>query len=769
MPYPTSAQLFFSLLLLLPVAAEAREFAAWEEFDLPHPLCERAIPLAVGRESFFEIANEMPGTAEYNRLIRIYRQKKWPQLSAGIVEFYERFEKSPLREAVAFLDAESFFDRERGRDDAAEKDAERKLRSTLLLYPKSQFAPILSATAGAYWLRTRNYQRSLAIYELALENYPQHELSCTYKMGIAETHFLLRHWQEADGGFDRVLKDCANFRLGVAARIRKVDIAWSLDRPGIENAYETLARNESPFIERLYQPMLANLGEIKYRAGKWQEAAYYFDRYLKTERSESGCRAFAGKRLADVAFRSGEKTSQVLGRYLAVYSKSPKSDVGRFCHAHGLLADPELKAGPELERRIKLVDGEIDDIQDDNLRSRAYIEKGLTLLDLGVPDAMGFLEKIRTKTEFRILEGKTGDFIRRSVAKLLQDGKLAPLDSPTILTAIEKEHAGWLKGTPQAAWAVQFFADRVAAQVAALNADGKYKDALDRVAHWRKSPLWPAEGPDRNTLAKVGDSFLKSVYIGGKDGEASWAALQSRSVLEPILGAEYSVLFWLAGMQLNEEKARGGWVKWERDLASQSSQRPAGSVPLFRLASARGLRLQKDLEGAETALAGLDDPAWKEPILLERYELARAKGQGDKAYLLLKRAFEASPANRKKEFLNEMSNTIVDLKAWSHGKEMVDIARSQISDKEELGSYYHLAGRSLYELRRCKEAIEFFKSAFQMAPLSKQIAESRFRMAKCLASERDMDSAKVEWKKVVDMKDTFWSPLAQSELKLLNP
>ncbi len=770
MLYPKSALSFFLLLLLTPGVARAqRGFTAWEEFDRPHPVCERTIPLGIGRETFFEVANDVPGRDEYNQLIKAFRAHKWQELDVGIAEFRLKYESSPLREAIAFLEVQAEFDRDRSGDEEREKAAERKLRNTLLLYPKSDFGPAIAATAGAYWLRTGNSQRSLAIYELAEKNFPGHPLSCTFAMGIAETHFQLRAWGPAEAAFEKILKECVNFRLRSAALIRKVDIAWLQDKPGAEVAYEKIIFDDNPFVERFYQPTLANLGEIKYRAGKWKEAGHFFERYLKTERPDAECRPFAMKRLADVAMHQGEKTSQVMGRYLAVHERWPKTDVGRFAYAHALLADPDLKSGAELDRRITLVDQDVDKVTLDSLRSRVFVEKGLTLLDLGQTSALSYLNKLRDKTPFDLTKGKVGEFIRLQFTRLAEGGKLAPLDSSKIFAELEEGYADWLKGSPQEAWAIDFYGRTVVRQTEKLAAADKLADALDRLKVWRGSPLWPKGGVPPEMRQSIGAALLEKLVRDGMDGEAALQIAEAGSQLKPFLEPEYRVVGWLAGIFLKTKDAKGGWLRWERELASVVGSLPKERIPLFRLASAMGLRHQQDYSGAEAALKGLDDRRWNNAIALERIALARAQGQGERAYRLLADRLKAAPADAKKPVLKEMAGTLEQTRLWSRAGDLVEAARTHIPEKEELADYYHIAGRAFSEDHRCGQAVPMLESGLRLSSSAKRSAESRFRLAKCLVSEKKPEAARLEWQKVVDMQDGFWSPLAQSEIKLLKP
>ena len=742
------------------------------EFDQDHPVCERPIGLGIGRESFFEISNDVVGKEDYNALVKLFRGHKWTELKAATQAFRETYETSPLREAVTFLEVQSLFDQDSPDDEEIERTAEKKLRSALLLYPKSEFAPVITATAGAHWLRTRNFQRSLGLYEIGASTYPAHPLFCTFLMGIGENHFLLRKFEAAETAFGNVLAQCKNFRLRAAARIRSADVAWALQKPDALKNYAVLMQEENPYIERFYQPTIANLGEVTYLAGDYNASFHHFNRYLKVERNEPGCRAYALKRLADIAARTKASTAKIVGQYLAVYEKYPKSDIGRFSYAHGLLMDPELKEGGELERRLKLVDNEIDKIGDEELRSRIFLEKGITFLDLGRPGAVDYLTNLRGKTRFAFETGPSGSFIRKKILALLEAGKLGPINSNKIEETTESLYMAWLKDTADAKSALRFYARTVSARFVPLVAEGKAREAIEMLKRWRKSVLWPSTGPDAAVCAQIGNALLKAIYDGGPDSSTALVVSESKSTLEPFLNPSYKIVSWLSAIHLNAGGAKGGALKWERDLASTSKKIGPEETPLFRIASAQGLRLSGDLVGAKAALAGFDkavDPKWEKDIVTEKIELAKASKEGVRVFQLLKSTMAKADAAGKKKILEEMAENMSATKTWSLGEPLIDLAKQTLSDPKDLGIFYHLAARALFETKQCKQAIPLFENAFRMNPEAKQTAESRFRLGKCWISQKNPESARQEWAKVIDLKDSFWSPLAKSEIQLLSP
>ena len=114
---------------------------------------------------------------------------------------------------------------------------------------------------------------------------------------------------------------------------------------------------------------------------------------------------YALKRMADIAFQSGEDWEKVAGLYLAVHDRAPLTDVGRFSYIHALLLG--LKTLPKVEhgRRMKVIDGEIDLIKDEAFRELAYLEKGLARLDAGERSAVDYLVRLNQRTAFNLEKG----------------------------------------------------------------------------------------------------------------------------------------------------------------------------------------------------------------------------------------------------------------------------------------------------------------------------------------------------------------------------
>ncbi|MBY0369668.1 tetratricopeptide repeat protein [bacterium] len=753
---PKCALLLFAVLPTIASAASSRLFSAWESFDVPQPWCERAIPLGVGREGFFEIANDVPGKEAYNRLIQAYRFREWKQLEGELAAFMETYEDTPLREAATFLEAQSFFDQSQESGDEKARVAEKKMREAMLLYPKSDFAALMSATAAGFWVRSGNFQRGLAMYEVARTQYPQSNFQCAFKLGMGEANFLLRNLTAARGLFEELLNTCQGARLKSAALVRIADIGWLEKKRGAEAEYERRLELDSPFIERFYQPLLANLGEIKYADGNFSGAEYYFKRYLKMERGKPDCTAGAAKRIADIYWRDPKKQKLAIGGYLSVSEASPETDLGRFSHAHALLIDPGIQRGADWTRRVRIVDELAEKITDEALRSRLYVEKGMVLIGLNEPTALGFLEKLRGKTKYDFEKGEPGRFLRARLLDQIREGQ-APL---------ENVYSKWLKGSPEGKAALAIYENQSIAGISEKLAKGEIEEALEQLEEWHASELWPGDALMPASAQLISAELLKAVYVGGKESKAAALVQKHSKTLAPLFRPNYEIVQWLADLQLGNKAQAGGWLKWERQLASTASKIPKNQTTLFHLATAAGLRAQGNPSGAEAALKGLKDPAWEAQIFEERIALAQEQGKSAQVFTLAKDQLPHAKAEERSRFLDLMKDTVVQARYWQGAGGLIEAAKTWQPDREKLAPYYLAAARGQFELGQFKQAIDSFETAFRLVP-SLASAESHFRLAKCWLSQSKPEAARTELQKAVDLKDEFWSPLAKSEILLL--
>ena len=726
------------------------------------------MPLGVGREGFFEIANDVPGKEGYNRLISQYRNRDWKQLDADAASFLESYEDSPLREAVTFLQVQTLFDRASGTDDHEIREAEKKLREALLLYPKSDFAPVMSATAASFWLRAGNFQRGLAMYEMALGQYPASPYRCTYLLGMGEANYLLRNFAGAEPFFNQVNNACEGARLKSAALLRLADMAYLQKKPHAVADYEKRLLIDSPFIERFYQPTLANLGEIRYQAGNFSEAEYFFKRYLKTERAKPDCAPYVTKRLADILWRNPAKRKTAIGGYLSVSELAPETDIGRFSRAHSLLIDPGLQAGAELQRRVRLVDEATEKIQDESLRSLLFVEKGLVLLQAGEPTAVAYLTSLKGKTPYAIEKGASGRFIRERILALAQEGVLTRDPRIPVEDVFAELNETWLKGTPESAQLRAAYEKIAVGQIAQFVEKAEWQKAIERIKQWQASPLWPGAELTSASREGVAAGFLRAVYQEGESGKVAALVETEKKALSAFFAPKYDIVFWLAALNLDTKRNGGGGLKWERQLASVAPSVGKSHATLFRLATASGLRRVGNFDGAAAALKGLSDPAWASAIWNEKLEIAQARNRTGEVLELRQEQLKAAKPEERDAILDKMRLAVVDGRYWKGAAVVLDSAKLYIQDRVKLAPYYLTAARCEFEQGRFKQAADAYETAFRLAPETSS-AEARFRLGKSLAKLGKTEAARLEWEKAAGVNDEFWSPLARSEVLLLTP
>ena len=100
-----------------------------------------------------------------------------------------------------------------------------------LAYPASTLAPVLTASAGSFFLDRQQYSgtRSLRVGKASL---PAARAGfCVFLTGIGETDFLMRDWTATRAAFEEVVQKCQNPRLKTAAVMRLADTQWLLRRP----------------------------------------------------------------------------------------------------------------------------------------------------------------------------------------------------------------------------------------------------------------------------------------------------------------------------------------------------------------------------------------------------------------------------------------------------------------------------------------------------------------------------------------------------------
>lgn len=766
---PTCARLCaLALLVAGSKSPAAIDGPPWDQLDVEEPPCEKPLTLNVGNDFFFEIANDLPGQSSYNDLVRLYQRKSWAALDERVLHFQETYPKSDLNEAVTYLIAQSLFERIDKPEATAVRRAEQATRNALLSYPQSKLAPVIYATAGAFWLKQRQYQKAISLFEGAKVSYPKSEVGCILNLGSGEGSFRLGSYSEALQKLELVVSRCHNFRLLTAANLRLIDTKAALGSGDVETEYEKVFERDASYVDRFYQSALFNVGELKYRRGLYNEARFYFDRFIKREKRGASCTPNAMKRLADISFVTGAPLEATAGLYLAVKDMAPASDVGRFCQLHALLLTLHLNKKAEHDRRIRLVDEEGNRIVDDSLRKRIFLEKGLALLNIGDFGALPYLAKMKKLPGMPLTVGPLADFVRSKMSRHLESSLGGPPNKS--IAFIEQNWGTWFKYTLYESLIKGFYEIAATRQFAEQMDNGKVDEAFTTLKRWRDSDFWSAAGPSIEARDVVASNLLKGLFTEtDAESKLSLALIQHPDVTHPFLSKEFQIVEVVAAAQIkNDERLVEYFQNANREIASVTRPVKPLTRAYLTLARVRALRELKRYDEAEAALAGTGYLAQYDSVIRERLALYEASGQIEEAYKAGRELWDKAPKSWRVDGIQKLRNLVLNGKLWQNGPEVLALARAQGLSGAEIVPFYFLAGKSQFETNKCRDAIPNLEMAIKLDPKFKERPEAQYRLGKCYLNEKKPQAARQEWDSVAKENDPFWSGLAKNELQLLD-
>ncbi len=773
----------FLILSLSPFAKghAVDSFASLSELDIPNPYCEGRTNLDVASEYFVEIANEVPGREEYNKIIKLYRRKDWARLDEAVETFRQVFETSPLMEALTFLNVQSHFERVDEVDSPAGREAEKLLREAFILYPKSTLGPVMTGSVASFWMKKGLNQKSLAMYTAARQDYPFHALNCVFLLGIGENNFVLHDWDAATKTFKEIEQKCDNARVNVGAKIRLADMELKANSKVAQAAYEKLYQDNGQIIDWFYPMTLYNLGEMKYRAKIYKSAKFYFNEFIRHKAKEDVCYAYALKRTADIAFRTGAKKQDVVGAYLAVHDQLPLSDLGRFSYIHALLLEINSVAPAERERRLKIIEEESEKIKVKEVKSLAYLEKGLAILDGGERSALNYLVKLNTDTSFSLEKGEIAPFVRDRLLNILEKEAEGAASKETtraerkdkrIFEPIEAAYPVWLKGTQYDERAKNLYIRMIIRRFKESLASGDMKAALEKLYRWQKSELWPKKGVAKGDRLAVGKALTRYYYEleGDERTKVSKEFEKQSALLGQFLEPEFRLLGVAVALETGNESNLEYLLNKEnnkREISSLDSSMPKDLQSYLWIQKGLGLQQMKKYKEAEKAFLQVKDSEQMSEALRDRLNLADEAKEYSKVIQLGLQVLPKLEESEKLECLEKMAGAIQAAKLWNKGSELLQSAvKAKISPKD-LAKFHFLAGRSNYELTHWKASIKEYEEGIKLNPADTAKIEAQYRLGKSYLKEKRKAEAKKSLEEVVAAKDSFWSPLAQNELYLL--
>ena len=762
-----------------PVAKEKQDdpFYYLKVIDAPAPFCEGQVKLEAGKEAFVEIANELPGRDEYNELVRIAKRSAWDIFDLKWQEFRTNFSDSPLVEAGAFLYLQTRFDRIDRDDGSQSKEVEKLLREAALAYPKSTLAPAVWATAAQFMMKQGLGARALSLYEKGEHLYQNSDFNCVFKLGTAETNYLIRDFKPAIKKFEEVIRNCENSRLKVASQIRISDIRLLQDEAkAAETMYEKIILESDAVVERYFPSVLYNLGEIKYRDKNYASARHFFNRFYQIESKEAKCMPHALKRIADTSFRLDPTWHKAAGYYFAVHEQAPYTDVGRFSYIHGLLIGLPNLPKIEYQRRLKVIDNEIDKMKDRQLREIAYMEKGLVLLDAAEEPAMDYLVRLNDRMRDVMTKGAIADFIRERLLRVLkkevQSGMESDAASESFFQPIEAAYKVWLKGTPNELQAQKYYSELVLHRFDQHMKDDDLEAATTELEKWTETMLWNKSGPDWEARQRVGESLSELVFDfeGEPEESPSYFLLKKEKLLSIFLKPEFVLLWAQIAMDTGDKKRLekiASSLKNQRGLAAVDPKISEELQGRMWLAAAEALGMLNDFRGAERAYEMVLDEPLQERALTGRMKLHTDRKDWKSAFPVAEKLLPYLKGEKRQKLLSNTLEIVLQGKLWEKASQVLGWAKELRLDAKELAPFHYLTGRAHFERKEYRLAIESLENALKADPTAETASESQFRLGKALEREKRVAQARVIFRELAAKKDPFWSPLANNEMKSL--
>ncbi len=753
-------------LLFWPSQIYALDIALYRALDFPHPICGQRIQLNAAQETFVEIANPIVGVEGYNDLVRTYRSRNWESFDLKRDIFRKVHESSPLLEPLSYLMAQAAFERTEPVDGERAKAAERQLRAALVLYPKSELAPVVSATMAEFWIRAGRYANALALYQSLRNQYPHHSLHCLFTVGAGEAAYLLGDRDGARAALQDATQVCRDPRLRLSAEIRLVDLVFDTDPKLAEAGYDRIIKNHSPRVEALHPPLFHNLGELRYRQGNFAAATYLFSRFLELNKDIEICAAQASKRVADTDFRSGVSLAKVAGAYSAVMESSPGTEIGRFSQLHALMLTLSSQSLAEQARRLRLLDEGMDQVQDPKMREVLYIEKGLAWLESGEFKSVAYLAKIP-----QAHEGELGRLVRIRVAAQLE--KMVLRQGIDALSSLESAFVPWIKDSPAEktigaryeGLVLKGFNERVAL--------GDRGGALQLLEQWEASPYWSevpfsTHASDQLAVVILADLFSATAADSRDRENRATEYLKGKASWEPFFRLHNkAVVAALAA-------AVGDVVEVQNSEAGEDSRSPASlpkTQPLRELTiMARAMAAQRlgDEKEAERLLRQVKSKE-REPMARENLlSLYLGSRRPNEALELALRGLAAASAEARAEQAQRALRIVNDGKLWDAGPRLLaQVAKLKLRPIDQ-APFLFLAGRAAFEKKDYSRAALHYEKGLDSLTDGEPAAEARYRLGKSLLRLQRNAEARRVWQVLVQMEDSFWSPLAQNDLKLIH-
>jgi len=750
--------------------------------DVSLPFCDAPRAFDLSKETFVEIENDLPGKTAYNGIVSDYRARRWTDFDAKIRKFKKEYEASPLIEAIHFIELQAELERLVAGDHEAEeefKHLDQKFRELLVLYPKSSLLPTIELSFAKKCLESGRAQKALGIFREVREKYPFHTGHCFAMYGEAEAHFQLSHFSDANRTFQAINQKCANQKLKLGSKIRQIDGNQKLssDPNSYEKNYEVIRDNDSALVSRFFPELVFNLGEMSYRSKKWDRALYFFNDFQRIVGNRHECHQKLKKRLADISLRKNKSLSMVSGQYLGVFEDGPKSDLGKFSRGVALLLDADQIGSGEFERRTKELEELTHQIKDREMNLNIRILRAVTLIDRKDMSEIADLKALKNSNPSFFDEALSSE-IRRKLLVLQkekgisQEGRSKKVREKNFWENTYSLFNDWFEKTPDQELFKELVSRQVFHDVSKSVSDSDFQMALRGIKIWSQSKLFErsliSSENLKKLISKISIAWLNQAPPKRKQ-IATWF-VEDHEKLTRFFEPEGSFLWVQSALDLDhQENLKGRLKKWEepRNLAQTRNVIETDYSSARHLILAKGFSRLGKYSLADDHFEQVKSPALKWIARLERVKNANQAKDYTKALDLGMSSLSSDKAENGKDYLPILKDSILLGRKWSYAERLFSFSRKMDLEQTEQLEILNVLGRSHLEMGQFPKAILNLENSIKMDPQQKSIAETKFYLAQALFKSGSKDQAKTIWNDIVAMKNDFWSPLAENEIKLL--
>lgn len=759
--------------------AALADFSRIQSLDLPVPFCDGVLNFDATLQ-FVELENKLPGLEAYNNLVRQYHRKKFAEMTEGIERFRKEYETTPLLEPLEFLELQAKLEQLDPKESDAVKKFESDFRNAILLYPKSSLAPVLHASLASFYLANGSFPKALGIAQAAKEEYPFHDTACVHLQNVAEANYHLGNLDDANSGFQLLSQKCQNLKLLVNAKMRLIDISRQLgaDSKEIETQYQKLTADYPSYVNRHHPEVSFNLGELSYRNKKYPASEFHFSEFQKASSRNHPCLVHGLKRLADLSLKTKKSDSVVLGNYLSVYERFPKTDTGRFSRIHAYSLEMPFISNAEISRRTQLIDSDLAQIQDRKIFKISQLEKSLGLLNGDVDSALDILNDLKARDE-ALISSEVSDFVRVSILKNIttesrKKESLKDVDKDeSLLSPLEKSYVHWFKGTPDQEKVKKTYESLILERFKDNLQSNKLKRAIGKLERWGESPFFEEGKPSQSTQLELG-SVLARWWLRQeprKRKETAENFLSKEQELEKFLKPAAEFLWLEAYLDLDKKAELEQLLQKIFETRGVSSllnrtTKKGDMDPLFVIVG-KALRELKNYQKSQEYLSKVSDPDLVPIRNNEQVKVLNDMGKKRQAIEKGLKSLQKNKSPLNEEILDLCRRTVIDGKVWDLSKEVFSAAKSYSSGEPSLLPFYLMSGRALLEQGQYQKSVDSYRQVLKMSLEPGQKAESQFNLGRGLLNLKDIEGAKKEWGEVASLNDEFWSPLARNELKML--